>query len=103
MAAPDARPIYIGDELGATGYQLAGAEVQVVNDRDALGTHLDAALERAELILLGAGVAQWLSQPELQALLRRTRPLVVVVPDFSSDAQPADLSTWLRGQLGMTA
>jgi vacuolar-type H+-ATPase subunit F/Vma7 len=101
METPPGNPVYLGDELGATGYCLAGAESFVINSDEVLEERLADALARAPLILLGATVAQRLAAERLQALLRGMRPLVVVVPDFSSRAAPPDLAGWLRGQLGM--
>lgn len=103
MNQASARPVYLGDELGATGYRLAGAETFVVDSQEALEAQLGVALEQAPLVLLGAGAAQWLPSARLQALLRGLRPLVVVVPDFAGGTAPPDLAGWLRGQLGMQA
>lgn len=99
-AAMDA-PVYLGDELGATGYRLAGAEACVVESDTDLEKRLAAIREDTPLVLLGAGLAQRLPAARLQALLRGTRPLVVVVPDLAGSAAPPDLAGWLRGQLGM--
>ena len=103
MSQATASPVYLGDELGATGYRLAGAESFVVASHDELEERLAAVLDGAPLILLGAGAAQWLPTARLQALLRGLRPLVVVVPDFTGNAAPPDLADWLRSQLGMKA
>jgi vacuolar-type H+-ATPase subunit F/Vma7 len=101
MDSLQGNPVYLGDELGATGYRLAGAESFVISSDDELEARLASALAHAPLVLLGAAVAQRLPAERLQSLLRGTRPLVTVVPDFSSRALPPDLSGWLRGQLGM--
>jgi vacuolar-type H+-ATPase subunit F/Vma7 len=96
-------PVYIGEELGATGYRLAGAQTFVCADGDSVEELLENALARAPLLLLGAGVANRLPAARLHALLRSSRPLVVVVPDFGTGAEPPDLTSWLRGQLGMVS
>lgn len=98
--APDS-PVYIGEELGATGYHLAGARTLVCNAGDAIDELLDNALSVAPLVLLGAGVANRLPAARLHTLLRSSQPLVVVVPEFGSAVAPPDLAGWLRGQLGM--
>lgn len=103
MDSLQGNPVYLGDELGATGYRLAGAECFVISSDDELEARLASALTHAPLVLLGAAVAQHLPAERLQSLLRGTHPLVTVVPDFSSRAVPPDLSGWLRGQLGMNA
>ena len=52
-------------------------------------------------MLLGAAAAAALPPARLHALLRGLRPRVVVVPDIGDPTPPPDLSSWLRGQLGM--
>jgi vacuolar-type H+-ATPase subunit F/Vma7 len=103
MDAAQERPVYIGAELGATGYRLAGARTFVCADGDDLDTPLQDALARAPLVLLGTSVANRLPEARLRTLLRSSRPLVVVVPDFGTTAVPPDLAGWLRGQLGMVS
>ena len=95
-------PVYIGDELDATGYRLAGAQSYVgdaIEDIDAL---LDTLMRETPLLLLGAGFAATLAPKRLHDLLRSLQPLVVVVPDIQGTAPP-DIGGWLRGQLGMNA
>ena len=95
--------VYIGDELCATGYRLAGVQTFVtdaVADVDAL---LEKALQQSSLLLLGADVAAALPSKRLHELLRSLKPLVVVIPNLQGQQPLPDLSTWLRGQLGMNA
>jgi vacuolar-type H+-ATPase subunit F/Vma7 len=96
-------PVYIGDELGATGYRLAGALGFVCADGDDLDALLDKALASAPLVLLASGAASRLPAARLHTLLRNSQPLVIVVPDFGSTTAPPDLAGWLRGQLGMAS
>lgn len=96
-------PIYIGDELGATGYRLAGVQTFVSEAVANLDDLLDSAMQHTSLLLLGAGVAAALPPKRLHDLLRSLKPLVVVVPDVSGEQAPPDLAGWLRGQLGMNA
>lgn len=93
-------PIYIGEELSATGYRLAGAQTFVADTAVNLEELVDAAVARSPLVLLGAAAAAALPAERLHALLRRLEPRVVVVPDIGG-AAPLDLAGWLRGQLGM--
>lgn len=96
-------PIYIGDELNATGYRLAGAEVIVGDAAGDLETLIEDAARRTSLLLLGAGVAAALPPKRLHDLLRSLDPSVAVVPDIHGETAPPDLAGWLRGQLGMNA
>lgn len=94
-------PVYIGEELSATGYRLAGADTFVATGAAEVEALVEDALARSPLVLLGAAAAAALPPARLHALLRGIRPRVVVVPDIGDPTPPPDLSSWLRGQLGM--
>jgi vacuolar-type H+-ATPase subunit F/Vma7 len=94
---------YIGDELCATGYRLAGAQTFVSDAVTNLDELLESALQQTSLLLIGADVAAALPSERLHDLLRSLKPLVVVVPNIQGNKALPDLSTWLRGQLGMSA
>lgn len=94
-------PVYIGEELSAAGYRLAGAETVVADSAINVEELIEDAVARRPLVLLGAGVAAGLPPERLHALLRALKPRVVVVPDIAGTAAPPDLTSWLRGQLGM--
>jgi vacuolar-type H+-ATPase subunit F/Vma7 len=93
-------PIYIGDEVEAAGYRLAGLEVRVPA-RDELLTQIHSACEQAPLVLIGAATARDIPPPELDRLLARVTPPVVIVPDVRHRAGLPDLATCLRAQLGV--
>lgn len=93
-------PVYIGDAASAAGYRLAGLRVQVP-DTAKLLTQIEHACTDAPLVLLGADIAGQLPVAELDRLLSRVAPAVVVVPDVRGRAQLPDLATRLRQQLGV--
>lgn len=95
-------PVYIGNELSATGYRLAGAQTFVAESAINIEELIEEAVEHSPLVLLGAGVAAALPPERLRALLRTLKPRVVVVPDIGGTSAPPDLAAWLRGQLGMS-
>ena len=105
MAAPlrDAGlPAYLGDEISAAGYRLAGAQVEV----PAEGAETDAlaqARRRAPLVLVSAAVAARIERGALQAALAALTPLVLVVPDPQGGAPLPDMAARLRTQLGLEA
>jgi vacuolar-type H+-ATPase subunit F/Vma7 len=93
-------PVFIGDEVSASGYRLAGLRVRVPA-ADELLAAVTAACDDASLVLLGAGVAQQLPAAQLEQLLASVSPPVVVVPDVRGHSRLADLPTRLRQQLGV--
>ncbi len=98
MSAPV--PVYIGDEVSACGYRLAGLETHVPAD-DNLPAELDSIIRDAALVLLSADIAGRLPDDQRERLLARVKPPVVVVPDVRGHAQLADMATRLRKQLGV--
>lgn len=95
-----ASAIYIGDEVSAAGYRLAGVETIVPGPGEEAAAS-GAALERATLVILSAGVAARLPQAMLHAAQARVRPLVLVVPDRTGGAATPDIAQALRRQLGL--
>ena len=93
-------PVYIGDAASAAGYRLAGLRVQVPDSKD-IRAEIELACNDAPLVLLGADIAGQLPVAELDRLLSRVAPAVVVVPDVRGRAQLPDLATRLRQQLGV--
>lgn len=93
-------PVYIGDEVEAAGYRLAGVDVRVPS-RDELLATVRAACKEVPLVLIGAATAREIPPAELDKLLARVAPPVVVVPDVRRRAGLPDLATRLRGQLGV--
>ncbi len=93
-------PVYIGDEVSASGYRLAGLRVRVPA-ADRVMDAVNAACDEAPLVLISAALAQQLPAAQLQPLLARITPLVVVVPDVRGRGRLVDLATRLRQQLGV--
>lgn len=93
-------PVYIGDEVSASGYRLAGLEV-FVPERDNLIAGINAVCEKAPLVLLNAVIANQLPATQLESLLTGLTPPVIVVPDVRGYGRPPDLATLLRRQLGV--
>lgn len=95
-----AAPVYLGDEVSAAGWRLAGAQVHT----PAAGEEM-AALERARaqapLVLLSAALAARLGQARLRPALLALAPLVLVVPDLQGGTPLPDLAARLRTQLGL--
>ena len=95
-------PIYLGDEVTAAGYRLAGAQVRVpvTGEEDAAFSEARAL---APLVLVSAAVATHIDAANLRAALAALQPLVLIVPDARGEVVRPDLAARLRGQLGMEA
>ena len=94
------QPCYIGDEVSATAWRLAGLRVQVPGDTEILET-VRRSCEQAPLVLISAALAGQLPAAARDELLAQVSPPVVIVPDVRSHASPPDLATRLRRQLGV--
>jgi vacuolar-type H+-ATPase subunit F/Vma7 len=92
--------VYIGDEVSAAGYRLAGVRVYCPEPAE-LPAILQTAAAEASLIMLSAGLAQHLPAMELERLQAAIRPPLLVVPDISRGAPLPDLANRLRRGLGM--
>ena len=95
-------PIYLGDEVTAAGYRLAGVLVRVPAPGEA-GAAFDEARAHAPLVLVSAAVAAHIDAAQLRSALMALQPLVVIVPDSRGEVPRPDLAARLRGQLGMEA
>jgi vacuolar-type H+-ATPase subunit F/Vma7 len=95
-------PIYLGDEVSAAGYRLAGALVRTPPPRQATAA-LAQARAQAPLVLLSAATAGAVGERELRAALAALAPLVLIVPDLLAQAPLPDLAARLQAQLGIEA
>lgn len=93
-----AAAVYLGDEVHATGYRLAGLRV-VVPEAGREGPALAAALASADLVLLSADLAAVIPESMLQRAQSASAPLLVVVPGVRK-ALP-DVAQRIRSRLGL--
>ena len=92
--------VFIGDEVSAAGYRLAGVRTYVPA-RGEEAAVLAAVRAEAALVLIAAQSAAQVPNAELAAALSSMKPLVLVVPDVRGAVQPPDLGRLVRKQLGM--
>jgi vacuolar-type H+-ATPase subunit F/Vma7 len=92
--------VFIGDELTATGFRLAGATALVVPPEDAAAT-LRSAREEASLVLLAASHARRIDAAELEAALTSAHPLTVLIDDILEREPPPDMDRLMRRALGV--
>jgi vacuolar-type H+-ATPase subunit F/Vma7 len=95
-------PLYLGDEVTAAGYRLAGARVRVPRAGEETAA-LAAACADAPLVLVSAAVAARIDDTELRTALAALAPLVLIVPDPVGETPVPDVAARLRRQLGLEA
>ena len=93
-------PIFIGDEVTAAGYRLAGARA-LTPPRSAAAKIFANALHDAELIFVTAAVAAELPPAQLALAVRAADPLVLIVPDAASRVLPPDMDVQVARTLGI--
>lgn len=91
--------IFIGDELTAAGFRLAGIDT-VCPPPDELEQTFDEALASAQLIIVGASCARALPVWRLASATRQRTPLISVVPDALNEV-PEDPATLVESALGL--
>lgn len=92
---------FIGDEVTAAGFRLAGFSVYVPAP-EAVTTLFEQLNEEMELVIITAEMAQTIPDRLLRRAFVRGNPLLLVIPDVRNRAQPVDVAEELRQQLGMS-
>jgi len=92
---------FIGDEISAVGYRLAGAQVFTPTKDELLET-LDRAEREAHFLVVTAETAQRIPPRRLQQL-RASKVTLLVVPDVQNRMPMPDLAARVRLQLGVTS
>jgi len=95
-----AAPVYLGDEVSAAGFRLAGVEVRVPQRGDETAA-LSSARADAPLVLVAATVAARVVAGELRAAVAALTPLVLIVPDIDRATPVPDLARRLKKLLGL--
>ena len=93
-------PVFIGDEVTAAGFRLAGVETWPV-ETGAEEPQLRRATEVADLILVTTAFAARVSEGLMRRLLAAVRPLLVVVEDARGEMPLPDVAARLRKQVGV--
>jgi vacuolar-type H+-ATPase subunit F/Vma7 len=92
--------IYIGDELTAAGFRLAGAQIRLPAAGEEAAS-LAQARRDGQLILVSADIAARIPRESLEAALAALAPLTLVVPDLLGRQPVPDRAQRLRRQMGM--
>lgn len=94
------RTLFIGDEVAAAGWRLAGVATQVP-EAGAEGHALASAPQDAMLVLVSAETAARIPEAQLRTALRRISPVTVIVPDLRGAVPYPDVAARLKRQLGI--
>jgi len=95
-----AAPVFIGDEVTAAGYRLAGARI-VVPERGGTASSFNDALQSAEFVLLTEPCAADIPRSRLDLAIRRASPPVFVVPDAAGLGETPGLVAEVDRALGI--
>ena len=93
-------PIFIGDEISASAYRLAGIEARTPALNE-LTITLEQACRESDLVLITAQYAGELHAAELAKMQAQMEPLLLVVPDVREQVPVPDFAEALRSQLGI--
>lgn len=95
-----ARVTFIGDELSAAGFRLAGARI-LTPEKPAVKEAFANALDDCELILITAEYADELPSELVQQAQRANSPLLLLLPDLRRLFEPPDLAQRIDRALGI--
>lgn len=93
-------PVFLGDEVSAAAYRLAGARTRVPSPEE-MSAALQWACSESELVLITADYARYLPSDELAQAQIQGETLVLLVPDVCGRAPLPDLAQQLRSRLGV--
>lgn len=94
--------IFIGDEITAAGYRLAGVHVLVpASEASAISSAFEEARSQGDLVLITQEYANKLPPPLLNVALSATAPALAVVADARNRVPLVDIGSRLRRQLGV--
>lgn len=91
---------FVGDELAAAAWRLAGVHTMTVDAADTDAT-LDDIPAEARLVMLSSTHAASLAMDELTARIRRGKPPIMVIGDAAGRQPLPDFVTLLRRRLGV--
>lgn len=96
-------PLFIGDEVTAAAYRLAGLEIEITAPSDAKARLASALRRKPPLILITAACAGAVPAEALDAALAAFAPPVVIVPDAMAARPGPDLAARVDATLGIAA
>ena len=93
--------LFIGDEVTAAGFRLAGVTV-VTPDKEKLHEVLTAACDdQVSLILVTTEFMEALDPQLQQEYMMKVSPMIVVIADINNSVPVTDLAVQVRRTLGI--
>ncbi len=92
--------VFLGDELSAAGFRLAGVAARVPPHGEE-AAWLEAALQEAQMVLISARCAAALSPAVIEPALALRSPLVMVLPDWRGARPANEPAAKVRNVLGI--
>jgi len=96
------RVAFIGDEISAAGYRLAGAAVFSPSAKDVHKTFVEVS-GKVDVVMITAEASRHIAEPLMADALAATSPLVMVIEDVRARVSPADLEKQMHAILGLDA
>lgn len=96
-----ARIVYVGDEVTAAGFRLAGVDTRVASSGDAAESLRSALADGPDCVLFAGTLADFVPPATLAAALAAGKPLFAVIPDVRGSGRPPDLARTVRNALGI--
>lgn len=94
--------IFIGDEVTAAGFRLAGVVCHSPGREELPGLLAEVAAD-CELVLITVEYAARLDADAVGEMALRTRPLLAILPDIRNREAPPNLENTVRRELGIEA
>ena len=92
--------IFVGDELSAAGFRLAGVDARVPQPGDEAAC-FDQALKDARVVLVSSRCARAILPAALEAALALLSPLVLVLPEWDGTQLESEPASKVRRVLGL--
>jgi vacuolar-type H+-ATPase subunit F/Vma7 len=94
--------IFLGDELSAAGFRLAGVDARVPAPGDEAAC-FERALKEAHIVLVSLRCAREIPPAALEAAQAQLSPLVMVIPDWDGTPPASEPASKVRRVLGLEA
>ncbi|MDH5737603.1 MAG: hypothetical protein OEZ23_04800 [Gammaproteobacteria bacterium] len=93
--------LFIGDEISAAAYRLAGIQTLSIAPPDTVSALNDPQAKHSALILLSAAHANAIRQADLHEHIRQADPPLMIVSDVGDTCKKPDFLSLIKRRLGV--